>query len=69
MDTLEAIEIDLDGPNGPRVIVTGAWDEETIERILPEGWTVGENWALGVKLGLERFAYPIVRKGGDHGTA
>lgn len=55
------IEVVLDSANGPKVIVPDNYDAEDVEAALPVGWTVGDNWHNGVKLGDGRRAYPLVR--------
>lgn len=54
------IEVVLNSANGPKVIVSDNYDAEDIEAALPDGWTVGDNWHNGVKLGDGRWSYPLV---------
>jgi len=59
-----SVVVELDTPNGPRVVVSGEIESEDVEAQLPERWTVGDNWHLGVKLGPDRWSYPLVRERG-----
>lgn len=61
-ERIESIEVSTyDAAPGPRVVVDGDFDEETIEACLPDGWTVGKNWHNGVRTDSGRMSYPLVR--------
>ena len=58
------IEVDMDGPAGPRVIVCGNdIPDVDIKAALPEGWTVKKDGPFGVRLLDGRQAFPLVRRG------
>ena len=55
-----SITVELESASGPRVLVNGEYDEKDVETELPAGWTVGDNWGLGVKLADGSWSYPLV---------
>lgn len=56
------VEVILESANGPKVIVTGDLDAETVERELPEGWHVHpDDWNNGIKIAPKTYSYPLSR--------
>lgn len=55
------VRVELDSPVGPRVSVVGDWEQDEVEAALPEGWTIGDNWANGVRAAGRARLYPLVR--------
>ena len=64
-DETPEIRVELDSPNGPRVIVPAdAFDEgdstELVLGALPHGWTVHvDDWSNGVRLADGSWSYPL----------
>jgi len=55
-----ACKVELQSKVGPRVVVSGTWEREEIERELPTGWTIG-GWSEGVKLPDGAVAYRLAQ--------
>lgn len=54
------IRIELDSPNGPRVITPPCTSAEDTLAALPDGWTVhNDDWTNGVKLADGSWSYPL----------
>jgi hypothetical protein len=60
-ETAGGIYVELTSAVGPRVIVLDKdLDADEVEAMLPVGWTVGDNWHLGVSVAGGQ-SYPLVR--------
>jgi len=59
------VEVDLDSPAGPRLVVQGASSLEAIQSELPEGWSLSETAAVRTSTG--GWSYPLVRPAAPSG--
>ncbi len=62
MTNVAEITVELESPNGPRVVAPNTADHDDIWSELPEGWEVHpDDWQNGVRVADGRQAYPLSR--------